>query len=176
MGEDENAPFSVNYAAMKPVIRKEPKGTVLIISPFNFPIWLSFPPVAGAIAAGNTVVLKPSELSSAVSALMAELIPQYMDKDVFQVVNGAIPETTKLLELQWDHILYTGSSAVAKFVSAAAAKHLTPVSLELGGKSPVVIDPNCDLKTTTTRLLWGKMTNAGQVCVAPDYVLVILHV
>ena len=88
---------------MNPVIRKEPKGTVLIISPFNFPMWLSLAPVAGAIAAGNTVLLKPSELSSAVSQLTAELIPKYLDADVCRVVNGAIPETTKCLELQWDH-------------------------------------------------------------------------
>lgn len=102
----ESAPFSVNFAAMKPVIRKEPKGTVLVISPFNYPLWLSFGPVAGAIAAGCTVVLKPSEVSPAVSALMTEIVPQYLDKDVFRIVNGAIPESTKLLELQWDHSSY----------------------------------------------------------------------
>ena len=188
----ESPAFSINFAAMKPVIRKEPKGTVLIISPFNYPLWLSFGPVAGAIAAGCTVVLKPSEISTAVSALMSEIIPQYMDNDVFRVVNGAVPESTKLLELQWDHssyfplpfllqrqrpilcalVLYTGGNAVAKVVSAAAAKHLTPVSLELGGKSPVIIDSSCDLTMTAKRLLWGKTVNAGQTCVAPDYVLV----
>jgi aldehyde dehydrogenase (NAD+)/aldehyde dehydrogenase (NAD(P)+) len=171
----ESPPFSVNFFATRPVIRKEAKGTVLIISPFNFPLFLSFGPIAGAIAAGNTVVLKPSEISTAVSALMTELIPRYIDNDVLRVVNGAIPETTKLLELQWDHILYTGGSAVAKVVSAAAAKHLTPVSLELGGKSPVVVDPACDVKSAARRILWGKTINAGQVCVAPDYVLVPKH-
>jgi aldehyde dehydrogenase (NAD+)/aldehyde dehydrogenase (NAD(P)+) len=168
----ESPPFSVNFFAVRPVIRKEAKGTVLIISPFNFPLFLSLGPVAGAIAAGNTVVLKPSEISPAVSALMTELVPQYLDNDVFRIVNGAVPETTKLLELQWDHILYTGGNAIAKIVSAAAAKHLTPVSLELGGKSPVVVDPGCDLKTAARRILWGKTINAGQTCVAPDYVLV----
>ncbi|KAF7970549.1 hypothetical protein HWV62_23721 [Athelia sp. TMB] len=168
----EKAPFSIQFTAMNPVIRKEPKGTVLIISPFNFPMWLSLAPVAGAIAAGNTVLLKPSELSSAVSQLTAELIPKYLDADVCRVVNGAIPETTKCLELQWDHILYTGSGGVGKIVSAAAAKHLTPVTLELGGKSPAVVDPSCDIALTSRRMLWGKFTNSGQTCIAPDYVLV----
>jgi aldehyde dehydrogenase (NAD+)/aldehyde dehydrogenase (NAD(P)+) len=168
----ESPAFSVNFFAFRPVIRKEAKGTVLIISPFNYPLWLSFVPLAGAIAAGNTVVLKPSEISTAVSSLITELIPQYIDHDVVRVVNGAVPETTKLLELHWDHILYTGGNAVGRIVSAAAAKHLTPVSLELGGKSPVVVDPACDLKTTARRLLWGKTVNAGQTCTSPDYVLV----
>ncbi|KZP08657.1 ALDH-like protein [Athelia psychrophila] len=99
----EKAPFNYQFAAMSPTIRKEPKGTVLVISPFNYPVWLSLGPVAGAIAAGNTVLLKPSELTSAVSQLLADLVPKYIDADVFRVVNGAIPETSKILELQWDH-------------------------------------------------------------------------
>jgi len=165
-------PFSLNFAAMRPVIYKEAKGIVLIISPFNYPLWLSVPPLAGAIAAGNSVLLKPSESTAAVSALFAELIPKYMDPDVLAVVNGAIPETTRLLELPWDHILYTGNGRVGKIVATAAAKHLTPVTLELGGKSPVIIDPNCDLETAARRILWGKVVNAGQTCVAPDYILV----
>lgn len=186
----EKAPFSLQFTLMNPVVRKEAKGTVLIISPFNFPLWLSLAPVAGAIGAGNTILLKPSELSSAVSQLTAELMPKYLDPDVCRVVNGAIPETTKLLELQWDHstsnfshrfnivltpsplVLYTGGGAVGKIVSHAAANHLTPVTLELGGKSPAVIDASCDLALTSRRLLWGKFTNAGQTCIAPDYVLV----
>ncbi|KZP08660.1 NAD-dependent aldehyde dehydrogenase [Athelia psychrophila] len=168
----EKAPFNYQFVAMSPTIRKEPKGTVLIISPFNYPLWLSLGPVAGALAAGNTVLLKPSELTSAVSQLTAELVPKYIDADILRVVNGAIPETSKVLELQWDHILYTGSGNVGKIVSIAAAKHLTPVTLELGGKSPVVIDPACNLALTARRLLWGKFMNAGQTCIAPDYVLV----
>ncbi|KAF8196110.1 NAD-aldehyde dehydrogenase [Pholiota molesta] len=165
-------PFSLNFAALRPLIRKEPKGTVLIISPFNYPVWLLLGPLAGAIAAGCTTLLKPSESTPATSALITELSGKYLDKDLVRVVNGAVPETTKLLELQWDHILYTGSGRVAKIVATAAAKHLTPVTLELGGKSPVIVDPGCDLKTTANRLLWGKVVNAGQTCVAPDYVLV----
>ncbi|KAM6503217.1 NAD-aldehyde dehydrogenase [Amanita muscaria] len=168
----EKPPFNINFVAMRPVIYKDPKGVVLIISPFNYPLWLSLPPIAGAIAAGNTVLLKPSESSKAVSALFAELIPKYMDPDVVSVVNGAVAETTRLLELQWDYIFYTGSGRVGKIVAAAAAKFLTPVTLELGGKSPVIIDPKCDLETAARRILWGKVVNAGQTCVAPDYVLV----
>ncbi|KZS97992.1 NAD-aldehyde dehydrogenase [Sistotremastrum niveocremeum HHB9708] len=164
----ESPPFSMDYFPMKPTIRKEPKGVVLIITPFNYPIFLAYSPIAGAIAAGNTVLLKPSESSPACSALLEELGSKYLDPSVFRVVQGAVPETTKLLELQWDH----SNGAVAKIVSTAAAKHLTPITLELGGKCPAVVDPNCDLGVTARRLLWGKFANAGQTCVAPDYVLV----
>ncbi|KAI6148774.1 Aldehyde/histidinol dehydrogenase [Pisolithus tinctorius] len=170
--QTEKAPFSFNFFAMRPVIRKEPKGVVLSISPFNYPVWLALGPMIGAIAAGNCFVLKPSELSPAVSGLIAELVPKYLDPDVVRVVLGAVPETTRLLELPWAHILYTGSGRVAKLVCAAAAKTLTPVSTELGGKSPVVIDPKCDLKTAAKRIMWGKCVNVGQTCVAPDYILV----
>ncbi|KAJ7024307.1 NAD-aldehyde dehydrogenase [Mycena alexandri] len=163
---------SVNFMFMNPVTYKEPKGVVLIISPFNYPMWLCFSPLAGAIAAGNAVVVKPSEACPAVATLLEELLPKYIDRSLIRVVNGAVPETTKLLELPWDHILYTGSGRVGKIVAAAAAKHLTPVSLELGGKSPVFVDPASDMQLAARRILWGKSTNAGQTCVAPDYVLV----
>ena len=168
----EKPPFNFNFFAMKPVIRKEPKGVVLIISPFNYPLWLSLGPLAGAIASGNCALIKPAESTPHTSALMTELVHKYLDNDVVRVVNGAVPETTKILELQWDHILYTGGGRVAKIVATAAAKHLTPITLELGGKSPVIVDPECDLKTAAKRILWGKCVNAGQTCVAPDYILV----
>ncbi|KAF8623849.1 hypothetical protein AX15_006169 [Amanita polypyramis BW_CC] len=168
----EKAPFSINFAAMRPVIYKEAKGVVLIISPFNYPIWLSIPIMAGAIAAGNAVLLKPSESTKAVSALFAELVPKYMDPDLVRVVNGSVAETTRVLEFPWDHILYTGSGRVGKIVASAAAKFLTPLTLELGGKSPAIVDPSCDLYTSARRILWGKVINAGQTCVAPDYILV----
>lgn len=168
----DRPPFSFNFFPMRPLVRKEPKGTVLIISPFNFPIFLLLGPLCGALAAGNTVMLKPSELAPAFAALLAELVPQYLDPDVVRVVTGAIPETTKILEFQWDHILYTGSGRVAKVIAAAAAKHLSPITTELGGKSPVFIDPKSDLKLAARRILWGKLTNAGQTCVAPDYILI----
>ncbi|CAA7261174.1 unnamed protein product [Cyclocybe aegerita] len=149
-------PFNFNFFAMRPITRKEPKGTVLVISPFNYPVWLSLGPVAGAIAAGCTVLLKPSELTPHTSALMTELISKYLDHDVVRVVNGAIPETTKILDLQWDHILYTGGGRVGRIVATAAAKYLTPTTLELGGKSPVIIDPKTDVRLAARRILWGK--------------------
>ncbi|KNZ72494.1 Aldehyde dehydrogenase family 3 member B1 [Termitomyces sp. J132] len=168
----EKPGFSLNFTVMRPVVYKEAKGVVLIISPFNYPLWLTLPPLAAAIAAGNTTVLKPSESTPTMSSLLAELIPKYLDSDIVRVVNGSVEEATKLLELQWDHILYTGGSRVAKVVAAAATKFLTPITLELGGKSPVFIDSQCDLEMAARRILWGKCVNAGQTCVAPDYVLV----
>ncbi|PCH42544.1 NAD-dependent aldehyde dehydrogenase [Wolfiporia cocos MD-104 SS10] len=167
----ERTAFNSSWFPMSPAVRKEPKGLVLIIAPFNYPLLLLLGPLGSAIAAGCAAVVKPSELVPQTSALLAELLPKYLDQDLYRLVNGAVPETTKLLELPWDHILYTGNGRVAKIVSAAAAKHLTPVTLELGGKSPVVIDPNCDVQTAARRILWGKYANAGQICIAPDYIL-----
>ncbi|EMD33344.1 hypothetical protein CERSUDRAFT_87228 [Gelatoporia subvermispora B] len=171
----EKAPFHFNWFAMKPTTRKEPKGVVLIIAPFNYPVFLLFGPLIGAIAAGNAAVLKPSELTPKTSALMAELVPRYLDPQLYRVVNGGIPETSKVLELPWDHILYTGNGRVAKIILQAAAKHLTPVSTELGGKSPVIVDETCDLKTSARRIMASKVANSGQICVAPDYILVPRH-
>ncbi|KAG2065681.1 NAD-dependent aldehyde dehydrogenase [Suillus decipiens] len=168
----EKAPFNIKFAAFRPVIRKEPKGIVLSISPFNYPVWLALGPIIGAIAAGNCVVLKPSELTPAISGLIAELIPKYMDNDVVRVVLGGVPETTKLMEYQWGHVLYTGNGRVGRLIGVAAAKTLSPISLELGGKSPVVIDAKCDFKIAARRIMWGRCVNAGQTCIAPDYVLV----
>ncbi|KAJ7662865.1 aldehyde dehydrogenase [Mycena rosella] len=156
----------------KPTIYKRAKGTVLIIAPWNYPLVLSLQPFIGAIAAGCCAVLKPSEVSPHNSALLAELFPKYMDPDAYRVVLGAVPETTKLLELQWDHIFYTGNSQIARIISAAAAKHLTPLTLELGGKSPVIIDPTFDIALAAKRIVWGKTQNCGQLCVSPDYVLI----
>ena len=125
---------------------------------------LSFLSLVGAIAAGCTWVLKSSEYSPTFSALITHLIPKYLDPDAYAVVNGASPETTRLLELRWDHIIYTGGNRVGRIVAAAAAKHITPVTLELGGKSPVFIDAsNTDLEIAAKRVLWGKIQNAGQV-------------
>jgi len=168
----EKAPFSWLWFAMSPVMRNEPKGVVLLISPFNYPLYLLLSPLSGAIASGNAVLMKPSELSPAMAALLTELFPRYLDPEVYRIVNGGIPETTKILELPFDHILYTGGGGVARIVLAAAAKHLTPVTLELGGKSPCVIDPRCDVKTAAKRIMWGKLINGGQLCLSPDYVLV----
>jgi aldehyde dehydrogenase (NAD+) len=152
-------------------LQPEPLGVVLIIGAWNYPLQLTLAGAAAAIAAGNCVVLKPSELAPATSALTARLVPKYLDSGCIKVVEGSVPETTALLELPWDHILYTGGGNVGRIVMAAAAKHLTPVTLELGGKSPCVVLPDADLLTTARRIVWGKFTNAGQTCIAPDYVL-----
>ncbi|MBT8091406.1 MAG: aldehyde dehydrogenase family protein, partial [Gammaproteobacteria bacterium] len=152
-------------------LQPEPLGTVLIIGAWNYPVQLTLAGYAAAIAAGNCAVLKPSELAPASSSLIARLVPEYMDADCVRVVEGGVPETTALLELPFDHILYTGNGTVARIVMAAAAKNLTPVTLELGGKSPCVVLPDADLETAARRITWGKFTNAGQTCIAPDYVL-----
>ncbi|XP_010007435.1 PREDICTED: fatty aldehyde dehydrogenase-like [Chaetura pelagica] len=155
----------------KTYIHPEPLGVVLIIGAWNFPFLLVMQPLVGAIAAGNAVVVKPSEVSEHTARLVAEILPQYLDPELYPVVTGGVPETTALLAQRFDHILYTGNSAVGKIVMAAAAKHLTPVTLELGGKSPCYIDKDCDLAVACRRITWGKYMNCGQTCIAPDYIL-----
>ena len=150
----------------------EPLGVVLVIAPWNYPMQLLLAPVAGAIAAGNTVVMKPSEVSAATSAVLARLVPRYLDPSAVTLVEGGVPETTALLEQRFDHIFYTGNGTVGRVVMAAAARHLTPVTLELGGKSPVIVDRSANLRVAARRVAWGKWLNAGQTCIAPDYVLV----
>lgn len=151
---------------------REPLGVVLIISPWNYPMGLLLSPLAGAIAAGNAVVLKPSEVTPHVSAALAKWIPEYMDPEAIALVEGGVDETTTLLEQRFDHIFYTGNGRVARVVMEAAAKHLTPVTLELGGKSPCIVNEDADIETAARRIAWGKFVNAGQTCIAPDYVLV----
>jgi len=153
-------------------IYKEPLGVTLVIGAWNYPLQLSIGPAIGAIAAGNCVVVKPSEVSQNTSAIIHGLLPQYLDSECVRVVEGGIPETTDLLEQKWDYIFYTGNGNVGRIIMTAAAKHLTPVTLELGGKSPTIVDETADLRVTARRIIWGKFTNAGQTCVAPDYVLV----
>ncbi|KAL3841470.1 hypothetical protein ACJMK2_019611, partial [Sinanodonta woodiana] len=152
-------------------IRREPFGVVLIIGAWNYPVQLTILPLIGAIAAGNCVVVKPSELSAHTARLLEELLPRYLDQDCVKCINGGVLETTALLDEKWDYIFYTGNSTVGKIVMQAAAKYLTPVTLELGGKSPVFVDKDCDLGIVANRVLWGKCTNAGQTCVAPDYIM-----
>ncbi len=153
-------------------IHKDPLGVVLILSAWNYPVNLAIAPMIGAIAAGNCVLLKPSEVAGNTSALLARLFAEYCDQDCIRVYEGGVPETTALLEERFDHILYTGNGRVGRIIMAAASKHLTPVTLELGGKSPVYIHPDVDLEMTARRIIWGKFTNAGQTCIAPDYLLV----
>ncbi|XP_039703426.1 aldehyde dehydrogenase, dimeric NADP-preferring isoform X2 [Pteropus medius] len=152
-------------------IHSEPLGVVLIIGSWNYPFSITVQPMVGAIAAGNAVVIKPSELSRNTSSLLATIIPQYLDKDLYPVIEGGIPETTEVLKDRFDHILYTGSTNVGKIIMTAAAKHLTPVTLELGGKSPCYVDKDCDLDIACRRIAWGKFMNCGQTCIAPDYIL-----
>ncbi|REK91808.1 aldehyde dehydrogenase family protein [Streptomyces inhibens] len=149
----------------------DPLGVVLIIGPWNYPVQLTLVPLAGALAAGNTAVVKPSELAPAASAILARLLPAYLDTDAVAVVEGGVEETTALLAERFDHIFYTGNGTVGRIVMKAAAEHLTPVTLELGGKSPVFVDRDCDLSAIAARLARTKFLNAGQTCVAPDYVL-----
>jgi aldehyde dehydrogenase (NAD+) len=162
-------PLSVAPASARVV--REPLGVVLVIAPWNYPIQLSLVPVAGALAAGNAVILKPSELAPATSALLARLLPHYLDPTAVAVVEGGVEETTELLTEKFDHIFFTGNARVGRIVARAAAEHLTPVTLELGGKSPVYVHDDADPVSTANRLVFGKFLNAGQTCVAPDYVL-----
>lgn len=152
-------------------VYKDPYGVVLVIGAWNYPIQLSLAPALGAIAAGNCVIIKPSEVSPASAKLLARLIPEYLDKDCYQVFLGGISETTELLKNRFDYIFFTGSTAVGKIVHQAAAKFLTPTTLELGGKSPVYIDKSADIDIVARRIMWGKCFNAGQSCIAPDYLL-----
>ncbi|MDD9935458.1 MAG: aldehyde dehydrogenase family protein [Myxococcales bacterium] len=170
--KDQRVPTVAAAQPGKSFIHTEPLGVVLVIAPWNFPVELATTPMAGAIAAGNCVLLKPSEVAPETSKLLARLIPQYMDQDSVRVVEGAVDETTELLAQRFDHIFYTGNGVVGRIVMQAAAKHLTPVTLELGGKSPCIVDRDCDLEVTARRIVWGKYFNCGQVCVAADYLLV----
>ncbi|XP_045710979.1 aldehyde dehydrogenase family 3 member B2-like [Phyllostomus hastatus] len=152
-------------------IRKEPYGLVLIIAPWNYPVNLILVPLVGALAAGNCVVLKPSEISQSTEKVLAEVLPQYLDQSCFAVLLGGPEETGQLLEHKFDYIFFTGSPRVGKIVMTAATKHLTPVTLELGGKNPCYVDDDCDPQTVANRVAFFRYFNAGQTCVAPDYVL-----
>lgn len=152
-------------------IQPEPLGVVLIIGAWNYPWAVTIQPLIGAIAAGNAAVVKPSEVCVHTAKVMEELLPIYIDKELYPVVTGGVPETQELLRQRFDHIFYTGNGAVGRVIMEAAAKHLTPVTLELGGKSPCYIDKNCDISMACRRVTWGKYTNCGQTCIAPDYIL-----
>ncbi|PKI57527.1 aldehyde dehydrogenase family 3 member H1-like [Punica granatum] len=168
----EKAKTSLTTFPSSAEIVPEPLGVVLIISAWNYPYLLSLDPVVGAIAAGNALVLKPSEIAPATSSLLAKLMGEYLDTSCIRVVEGAVPETTALLEQKWDKIFYTGNGKIGRIIMAAAAKHLTPVALELGGKSPVVVDSGIDLKVSCRRIIAGKWgCNNGQACISPDYVI-----
>jgi aldehyde dehydrogenase (NAD+) len=167
----ERAPAPLWLLPGKARIQRDPLGVVLIIAPWNYPFSLALNPLVGAIAAGNTAVVKPSEVAPSTSRLLAELLPRYLDAEAVKVVEGGVAETTALLAQRFDHIFYTGNGSVGRIVMAAAAKHLTPVTLELGGKSPCIVMPGADLTISARRIAWAKFMNCGQTCIAPDYVL-----
>ncbi|KAK5116998.1 hypothetical protein LTR62_006719 [Meristemomyces frigidus] len=171
--KDESAEDqSLTNKLMKPMIRKDPLGAVLIIGTWNFPINLTIGPLIGAIAAGCTAVIKPSEVSTNCSRVMQHIIEQSLDPEAYQCVQGGIPETTAALKLKWDKIFYTGNANVAKIIAKAAAEHLTPVTLELGGRNPAIVTKNADTRLAARRLLWAKLFNAGQLCISHNYTMV----
>jgi aldehyde dehydrogenase (NAD+) len=153
-------------------IQYEPKGVTLIISPWNYPIYLTLKPLISAIAAGNTAMIKPSEMSSESSAFLRTLVEELFPQDEVAVLEGDVTLAQNLLELPYDHIFFTGSTEVGKVVMTAAAKNLTSVTLELGGKSPAIIDETADIRTAARQIAWGKWINNGQTCVAPDFILI----
>uniref|UniRef100_A0A0K0FK22 Aldehyde dehydrogenase n=1 Tax=Strongyloides venezuelensis TaxID=75913 RepID=A0A0K0FK22_STRVS len=152
-------------------LKKQPKGVVLLISPWNYPISMILLPLIPCIAAGNTVIIKPSEMAPATSQVFYDIFSKYFSPNEICVIQGGIPETTELLKCKFDHIFYTGCPPVAKIIMKAAAEHLTPVTLELGGKCPVFVDNDVDINITGKRIAWGKWLNCGQTCLAPDYIL-----
>lgn len=153
-------------------IYSEPYGKVLIIAPWNYPFQLALCPLIAAVSAGNNVTLKPSELTGATSKIIAKIIQDTFDENHVTVVEGGLEVSQQLLTQRWDYIFFTGSVPVGKIVAQAAAKNLTPVTLELGGKSPCIVDETAHLKLAAKRIVWGKFINGGQTCIAPDYVLV----
>ncbi|MEM6685504.1 MAG: aldehyde dehydrogenase [Bacteroidota bacterium] len=153
-------------------IHSEPYGTTLIIAPWNYPYQLALAPLIGAVAAGNTVVLKPSELTPNTSQILEEIVSEVFEESHVKVIQGGVSVAQELLAQRWDYIFFTGSVNVGKIVAQAAAPHLTPVTLELGGKNPCIVDLHTDFKLTAKRIVWGKFLNAGQTCIAPDYLIV----
>lgn len=164
-------PTLLNFPS-KDYIYKEPYGKVLIISPWNYPYQLALCPLISAFAAGNQIVLKPSELTPKTSKIIAEIISKVFKKNHVEVIEGGVEISQQLLAKRWDYIFFTGSVAVGKIVAKAAAENLTPVTLELGGKNPCIIDETANLKLAARRIVWGKFINAGQTCIAPDYILI----
>lgn len=144
----------------------------MVFRPYNFPVNLTICPLAGAIAAGNTVVLKPSENAPNVAVVLQKIVEGYLDPSCYAVVQGAIPETTALMNQKWDKIFYTGGAPVGTIIAKKAAETLTPVTLELGGKNPAIVTKNADIRLAARRLLWGKIVNAGQVCISQNYTMV----
>jgi aldehyde dehydrogenase (NAD+) len=157
-------------------VRFDPLGVGLIIGTWNYPVMLTLSPLIAAISGGNAAVIKPSDITAATAGVIARLLPEYLDREAFSAVLGGSPQTTALLQQQWDHIFFTGGTTVAKVVMTAAAKQLTPVVLELGGKSPTIVHSSADLRVAAHHIAQGRWNNAGQTCTAPDYILVFKDV
>ena len=170
--QDEYLPTPLSMIGLTSSIKYEPKGHVLIIGPWNYPFMLSINPLIYAIAAGNAAIVKPSEIAVHTSALVKEIIAEIFNPNEVTVIEGGIEETTHLLAKKFNHIYFTGSPNVGKIVMEAGSRHLCPVTLELGGKSPVIIDQTTNIKTTAKKIAWAKTLNCGQTCIAPDYILV----
>ncbi|OLO18424.1 aldehyde dehydrogenase family protein, partial [Bacillus licheniformis] len=171
----KKAKTAVSHIGSKSIVIPEPYGTVLIIAPWNYPFQLAVSPLIGALAAGNTAVIKPSELAPAVSTVISEMIKDIFPPEYVSVIEGGVKTNQELLRQKFDYIFFTGSvpvGKVGKVVMEAAAKQLIPVTLELGGKSPCIVHKDADLKLAAQRIVFGKLTNAGQTCIAPDYLLV----
>ncbi|WP_435217819.1 aldehyde dehydrogenase family protein [Streptomyces sp. bgisy034] len=168
---DRRTALPLSQRPGKGFIRFEPLGVVLVVGAWNYPFYLTLGPLVGAIAAGNAVVIKPSEHAPESSALLASMVPQYLDPEAVAVLQGEADVTTALFEQKLDHALFTGSERIGTLVAQAAAKHLTPVTLELGGKCPLIVDRDADLEVTARRIVWAKLVNSGQTCITPDYVL-----
>ncbi|MEM7548075.1 MAG: aldehyde dehydrogenase family protein [Bacteroidota bacterium] len=162
----------ITYVGSSAKIAYEPKGTSLIIAPWNFPFNLAVGPLVSAIAAGNTAIIKPSEMTPSTSSMVKDMVEELFNEDEVCVIEGGVEETTELLKLPFDHIFFTGSPGVGKIVMKAASENLSSITLELGGKSPFIIDPKANLEDAAEKLVWGKFMNNGQTCIAPDYVLV----
>ena len=165
------SPLPLSQLPARSWVQYDPLGVILIIGPWNYPLYLSLAPLVAAVAAGNCAVIKPSELAPATSALLARLLPEYVDAEAIRVVEGDGATTQELLAQGFDHALFTGGTEVGKKIMAAAAPTLTPVTLELGGKSPVIVAADADLDVAARRIAWVKLLNSGQTCIAPDYVL-----
>ena len=170
--KDEHVPSPITMLGMSSFIKYESKGTILLISPWNYPIFLTIYPLIYAIAAGNTVILKPSEISSNTSKVIANMIQTLYEENEIAVIEGSVLESTELLKLPFNHIHFTGSPKVGKIVMEAAAKNLSGITLELGGKSPVIIDGTGNTQEIAEKIAWGKTLNCGQTCIAPDYILI----
>src|SRR5688572_26904244 len=170
--EPQEVPTSLFHIPGNSKIYKEPYGNVLLISPWNYPFYLTIAPLIGAMSAGNCALVKPSEHSVHTSALVTELINQNFDAGYIHVLQGDAETTQELLKSRWDYIFFTGGTEIGRIIYQAAAKHLTPVTLELGGKSPCVVDKSANVSLAAKRITWGKNVNGGQTCIAPDYVFV----